>query len=332
MKLSKKGLQDSKNLGKNTELASIFYEMADILEMQNVQWKPRAYRQAARSISNLEESIGTIYKKGGLKVLKELPGVGESIAKKIVEFLKTGKIRAYEKLKQKAPAHITILTRIPGMGPKKVKKLSKLLKIKTVKDLENAARQHKIAAIEGFGKKSEQEILEGIGLMRKSKGRIPLKQAQIIANRIISQLKKLKQVKNISTAGSLRRKRPTVGDIDILASSASPERVIGAFTKLKNIQKVMARGKKKAIIVLKSGVQADLRIFSPESWGAGLFYNTGSKNYNIEMRKIAIKKGYKLSEYGLFDRQTGKKIAGKTEQEICKKLGVKYLKPEQRER
>ena len=222
--------------------------------------------------------------------------------------------------------------KIPGMGSEKVKKLNKLLDIKTVADLEKAARAHKIAKIPGFGEKSEQDILEGIVLMRKSKGKISLKEAEKIANKIISQLKKLTEVKRISMAGSLRRRKASIRDIDILVSSTKPEKVIEAFTKLKNIQKVLAKGPKKATIVLTSGVQSDLRVLSPESWGAGLFYFTGSKNYNIEMRKTAIKKGYKLSEYGLFDKQTGKMIAGKTEQEICKKLGVRYLKPEQRER
>jgi DNA polymerase (family 10) len=317
---------------KNSEIAFIFYEMADILEMMNTQWKPRAYRQAARAIDSLSEDIDSIYKKGGIKLLEEIPVVGEGIGKKIVEFLETGKIKEHEKLKKEIPFHINLLMRIPGMGAKKVKKLNKLLKISTVAQLEKAARQHKIADIEGFGEKSEQDILEGITLMRKSKGRISLKEAARVADYIISKLKKLKEVKNISTAGSLRRKRLTIGDIDILASSEKPEKIIDSFTKLKGIQKVLAKGPKKAVIVLKSGIQADLRVFSPDSWGAGLFYNTGSKNYNIEMRKIAIKKGLKLNEYGLFDKQTGKKIAGRTEKEICKKLGVKYLKPEQRER
>ncbi|MBW2981974.1 hypothetical protein KY343_03785 [Candidatus Woesearchaeota archaeon] len=317
---------------KNQNISEIFFDMADILEMKNIQWKPRAYRQAARAIASLPEDVEKIYKKGGIKLLEEIPGVGEGIAKKIIEFLKTGKVKEYARLKKTVPSHINILMKIPGMGSKKVRKLNKLLNIKTVSDLEKAARAHKIAKIPGFGEKSEQDILEGIGLMRKSKGRIPLKQAERISKNIISQLKKLKEIQKIEAAGSLRRKKSTVRDIDIIASSNKPEKIIDTFTKLKNIQKVLAKGPRKATIILKSGVQLDLRVFSAESYGAGLFYFTGSKNYNIEMRKIAIKKGYKLSEYGLFDKQTGKRIAGKTEKEICKKLGVKYLKPEQREK
>lgn len=316
---------------KNPEIAAIFFEMADILEMQNVEWKPRAYRQAARSIDSLNKDVKVIYKKGGIKALEEIPGVGENLAKKIEEFIKTGKVQAYEKLKKQVPSHINVLVKIPGMGPKKVKKLNSILKITNVSQLEKAARKHKITGIEGFGDKSEQDILDSIALMRKSKTHIPFSQADKIAKPIIAGLKKLKQTLQISSAGSLRRKKPVIGDIDILASSTNPEKVIDKFTKLKQIDKILAKGPTKATIILKSGVQVDLRVLKPESWGSGLFYFTGSKNFNIEMRKTAINRGYKLSEYGLFDKKTGKMIAGKTEEEICKKLGVKCPKPEERE-
>jgi len=315
----------------NEELAGIFFEMADILEMKNVQWKPRAYRQAARAIGSSED-VSILYKKGGKKTLEEIPGVGEGIAKKIVEFIKTGKIRAYESLRKKVPSHINVLVKIPGMGLKKVKKLNKLLKISTVNQLEKACKQHKIAKIEGFGTKSELDILEGIVMMRLSKGRLPLKKAQVIANRIVKELKKLREVKQISTAGSLKRKKMTVRDIDILVASEKPYKVITVFTKIKDVKKVLMKGPTKATIILKSGVQIDLRVLSAKSWGAGLLYFIGSKNYNIELRKIAMKKGFKLNEYGLFDEQTGKMIAGRTEKDVLKKLGVKYLKPEEREK
>lgn len=309
----------------NDELAAIFYEMGDILEMQNVQWKPRAYRQAARAIESAQD-VSEIFKKGGIKALEEIPGVGEGIAQKIVEFLKTGKVKQYEKLKKTVPGHIDVLMKIPGMGSKKVKKLNKILKVTTVDQLEKACKQHKVAAIEGFGKQSEQDILDGIAMMKQSKGKIPYKQAITIARKLIAQI----NANKVSIAGSLRRKKALVRDIDILASSRNSKKVIGQFIKIKDIQRVLAKGSTKASVVLKSGVQVDLRVVKAESWGAALFYFTGSKNYDIEMRKIAIKKGYKLSEYGLFEN--GKMIAGKTEQQICKKLGVKYLKPEERGR
>lgn len=315
---------------KNQKIAAIFYEMADILEMQNVEWKPRAYRQAARALEAYED-VEKVYKKYGLKGLEEIPGIGENLAKKIEEFMKTGKIKAYEKLKKEVPQHINVLMNIPGMGPKKVRKLNEMLKITSVEQLEKAALSHKIAKIPGFGEKSELDILENISLMRSSKGRIPLKEAEIIADKIVHEMKKLEEVENVSAAGSVRRKKAMIRDIDIIVSSNYPEKVIEAFTKLKNVKKIMAKGKAKAVVILKSGVQADLRVFEPRSWGAGLLYNTGSKNYNIELRKIAIKKGYKLNEYGLFDRITGKMLAGRTEQDVCKKLGARYLEPEQRE-
>ena len=317
---------------KNNEIAAIFYEMADILEMQDIAWKPRAYRQAARAIDSLPEDIEDVYKKGGIKLLEEIPGVGEGIAKKIIEFLETGKVKEHERLKKQVPKHINILMGIPGIGPKKVKKLNQILKISTLSQLERAARAHKIAKIPGFGEKSEQDILDGIALMKKSKGKIPYKQAISIARRIISQLEGRSFIKNISAAGSVRRRKPFVRDIDILASSSQPEKAIEAFTNVKGVEKVLAKGPTKATVMLSSGIQADLRVLPPKSWGAGLLYFTGSKNYNIEMRKIAIKKGYKLNEYGLFDKQTGKMIAGKHEEDICKKLGIKWLKPEQREK
>ena len=317
---------------KNQEIASMFFEIADILEMKNIQWKPRAYRQAARAIESLPRDINEIYKRGGIKLLKEIPGVGESIAKKIIEYLRTGKVKNFEKLKKQVPSHIEILMKIPGMGPKKLIKLNKILKISTVKELKQAALQHKIAKIPGFGFKSEQDILEGIGLMKKSRGKTLLMIAQKQANKIINQLKKLPAVKKISVAGSLKRKKPLVRDIDIIVSSNNPKKVIEAFTKIKGIKKIFAKGPTKASIILESGIQSDLRVLPPKSWGAGLLYFTGGKDYNIQMRKIAIKKGYKLSEYGLFDKKTGKMIAGRSEKEIFKKLGLKYIKPENRGR
>jgi len=312
----------------NSEIASIFFEMADILEMQNVEWKPRAYRDAARSVDSLKKDVSDIYSKGGLKALEEIPGIGEHLGRKIEEYIKTGKIKAYLKLRKSAPSHISVLVKIPGMGPKKVKKLNSVLKITNVAGLAKAAKQGKIRGIEGFGEKSEQDILEGIALMKKSKTHIPYSQALRISKGIVVSLKKVKEVKQISVAGSLRRKKAVIGDIDILVSSLNAEKVISAFTKIKQIKKILAKGVTKVSVILKNGVQVDLRVLLPSSWGAGLFYFTGSKSYNILMRKEAIKKGLKLSEYGLF--KSGKMIAGKTEKEICKKLGVKFLKPEQR--
>ena len=203
----------------NSELAEIFYEIADILEMKNVQWKPRAYRQAARAIEALPQDVEDIYKKDGVKLLKEIPGVGEGIAKKIIEFIETNKIKTYIKLKKSIPKHLNVLMKVPGMGPKKAKKLNKILKISTLVQLEKAAKQHKIRKIPGFGRQSEQDIIESIVIFKKSKGKIPLAKADKTASKIISQLKKSKAVNKISKGGSLRRKKLLIRDIDIIISS-----------------------------------------------------------------------------------------------------------------
>lgn len=315
---------------KNSKIASMFYEMADLLEIKGVKWKPRAYREAARTIETMRDDIGRVYEEGGIEALEDIPGVGEGLAERIEEFLKTGEMEDYRKLKKEMPPHLHLLVKIPGMGPRKVKKLNKELDVSTVRQLEKAAKEHRIREIEGFGEKSEEDILESIKLMRKSGGRIKYSRARKIADRIIRKLRRMKGVKEASAAGSLRRKRETIGDIDILASSDAPEQVIDRFTSMKGVQRVVGKGGTKATVYLKSGVQVDLRVLPPESWGAGMLYFTGSKNFNIRMRKKAAKEGYKLSEYGLFDKKSGKQVAGKTEKGIFKKIGEDYVKPEKR--
>jgi len=316
---------------KNLEIANMFYEMADILEMQEVQWKPQAYRRAAKAIESLSEDVGDIYKRGGIKALEEIPGVGERLAKKIEEFIKTGKVKEYQRLKKTVPKHIDRLMAIPGMGPKKAKKLYDALGISTIKQLEEAAKKHKIASLKGLGPKSEEDILRGIELLRAGKGRMLLGHTLSIANGIIKNLKKLKEINQISPAGSLRRMRETVGDIDILVTSKKPVKVMDFFTKLPDVKTILAKGPTKSTVILKSGIQADVRVLQEKSFGAGLQYFTGSKEHNIALRQIAIKKGYKLSEYGLFSKKTNKRVAGKTENEIYNKLGLAYIEPELRE-
>lgn len=313
----------------NIKIARIFFEMADILEMQNVQWKPQAYRRAAKSIDSLEEDVDDIYKKYGLKGLKEIPGIGENLAKKIVEFIKTGKVKAYEKLKASIPAKVSELMQIPGIGPKKIKKLYQILHIKNIGDLERALKKHKIAKLPGFGEKSEQDILKGL-TMKKEKRR-SLEEVLPIANQIVKELKKTKVIKQIEVAGSIRRKKETVRDIDVLVTTTNPAKVIDAFVNMKNVSRVLGKGSTKATVILKQGIQADVRVVPEEQFGSALMYFTGSKEHNIKMREIAIKKGFKLSEYGLFDRKTGKLIASKTEEEIYKKLGMDYIEPKLRE-
>ncbi len=318
---------------KNADIASIFYSIADILEIQKVQWKPIAYRKAARTIESLSEDIEEIYKKGGLKELMEIPGVGEALAKKIEEFIKTGKISEYEKLKKEMPAGLGDLVSIPGLGPKKAYRLFKELKIKGISDLEKAISVHKVAKLEGFGSKSEENILKALQLVKTGKERTLLGVAFPISELIVSRLKKVKGVQRIETAGSLRRRAETVGDIDILVTAEKSEPIMDVFVKMPEVIQVLAKGPTKSAVILKSGsqtIQCDVRVLEDKSFGAALQYFTGNKDHNIEMRRIAIKKGYKLNEYGVFDKK-GKMIAGKNEEDVYKILGVPWMPPELRE-
>ncbi len=312
----------------NSEIAKIFYEIADILEMQNVQWKPQAYRKAAKAIENLKQDLRVIYKKGGLKALDEIPGVGSGLAKKIVQYIETGRINEYERVKKLVPRHLREIMAIPGMGPKRAEFLYEKLGIKSIRDLEKAIKEHKIAKLFSFGPKSEENIKKGLALMKKTQGRIPLEKIVPIANKIVNQLKK--HVNKIIIAGSIRRKKPTVRDIDILATAKNANKVMDVFTKMKDVKRVLGKGPTRSTVILKNGIQVDLRIVPDQSFGAAVCYFTGSKEHNIKLRELAIKKGYKLSEYGLFDRKTGKFIAGKTEKEIYKALNLRYIKPELR--
>jgi len=314
---------------RNKELSKIFYQIADFLEMDEIAFKPYAYRKAAESLSNLKEDIFDIYKNGGNKSLQEIEGVGKNIADHIEEYLKTEKIKIYQQYKKRLPLKMDELSRVEGMGPRKLKILYEKLKIKNLKDLEKAARSGKIAPLFGFGKKTEKNILQGIEFQKNNKGRMLLGEILPQAENIVEKLKNLKEVKQISLAGSLRRKKETIGDVDILVVSKKPKVVMDFFVSLDDIEKVWANGPTKSSIRVKAGFDIDLRIISEKSYGSALQYFTGSKEHNIATRKIAIEKGLKLSEYGLFKNE--KYIAGKTEKEIYKNLGMQWVSPEIRE-
>ncbi len=311
----------------NQKLAEIFYEIADILEIKKVNWKPQAYRKAARSIENLGEDVKEIYESKGEKGLEEIPGVGEAIVKKIVEYIKTGKVHHLEELKKTIPKGVVEMMSVPGIGAKKAVKLYDELGISSVKELEVAAKKHKIAGLESFKEKSEENIVEGIEFMKKRGKRILLGMALPIARKIVSELKKREGVKEAIAGGSLRRMEETIGDIDILVVS-SDYKVVDFFTKMPIVKKVLAKGDTKSSIITKDDIQIDLRIVKPGAFGSALQYFTGNKDHNIKLRDIAIKKGLKLSEYGLFNGK--KQIAGRIEEEIYHKLGMQYMEPELR--
>lgn len=317
----------------NRDLVNLFREMARMLEMEGVEWKPRAYRQAAYGIEDLSKDVTEIYEKGGKRALEEIPGVGESIADHIIEYIEKGKIEKFEKLREKYPSGLTDLISIEGIGPKKAERLAHELKISSLKDLEKAAREHRIRRLEGFGEKAEENILEALEAYREGHERMLISVALPIAEEIVSYLKENSPLKRIDYVGSLRRMKETIGDVDLLAISDDPEKVMDAFTQMKGVKKVISKGTTRSSIVLKElkelNVQADIRVIQEPSYAAALQYFTGSKEHNIATRKEAIKRGYKLSEYGLFE--DSKPLPIKSEEEIYRKLGMDYISPELRE-
>ena len=314
---------------KNQEIAKILYDIARYLEMEGAAFKPYAYEKAALSLETLEEDIEEIYKKGGTKALKKIPGIGESIAEKIEEYLKKGKIKYYQELKKETPLNIGELIAVEGMGPKKTKILYQKLEIRDLKDLEKAARAHKIAPLFGFGEKTEKNILEGIAFLKRSKGRFLLGEILPVVKEVYEKLKRLKEVEKISLAGSVKRMKETIGDVDFLVVSKKPEKVLNFFVQQAGVIKIWGKGTTKASVRMKDGFDMDIRVVPEKSYGSALQYFIGSKEHNIATRKIAMQKGLKLSEYGLF--RGPKMIAGETEEGIYKALGMKWMPPELRE-
>lgn len=315
----------------NYFIAEIFYKIADILDSMEVEWKPQAYRKAARNLELLDIDVWYIYKTEGHKGIENIKGIGKALAKKIIEYLKTEKIEKYEELKKDAPFDIEGLSSISTIGPKKALKLYKELGVKSIPDLKEVAKHGKIRKLPGFGIKSENDILESLKLKDvKRKDRVPLDFAKEEAEKLRNNLKAVAD--KIEIAGSIRRKKDTIGDIDLLATSENPKRVIERFSNFKDVRKVLAKGNTKAMIILDSGLQVDLRVVKKDNFGAALLYFSGPREHNIWLRRKAIKKGYKLNEYGLFNRKNGERVASKTEKEIYKELDLDYIEPEKREK
>lgn len=320
---------------KNQELAKIFNEISDFLEADHTAFKPFAYRKAAIALETMEDNISEVYANGGIKALKNIPGVGLSIAEKIEEYLKTGKIGYHEKLKKTLPVNLEEIIAIEGMGPRRAKLLYQKLGIRTVAEVEVAAKERRIAPLFGFGEKTEKNILEGIEFLKRSKGRLLLGDILPKVREVRKKLEALPEVKKAELAGSLRRMKETVGDADflvILSPKAGPggaKRIMDFFTALDGVVKVWGKGGTKASVRMEEGFDMDIRVLPARSYGAALQYFTGSKDHNVALRRIAQDKGLKLSEYGLF---RGKEmIAGRNEEEIYKLLGLQYIPPEMRE-
>lgn len=317
----------------NSEIAKILYEMSALYEMGGVLFKPRAYEKAALGVESLDREVNEIYKSGGIKALMEVPGVGKGIAEHLVEFLEKGHFREYERLKKKTPVNISELTAVEGVGPRMVKTLWEKLRIRNLMDLEKAARAGKIRKLARFGEKSEQKILKGIEFLKKSGDRRILGFILPEIKHLEKMIQGFPEVEEAIVCGSVRRRKETIGDIDILATSDKPEKVMERFLGLPFIAHVYGKGTTKTNVKLKNGLDADLRVVPKKSFGAAVNYFTGSKDHNIALREIAVKKGWKLNEYGLF-KQIAKResqIAGRTEEELYKALGLHYIEPEMRE-
>jgi DNA polymerase (family X) len=312
----------------NREVAAILYEVADLLEIKDVKFKPVAYRRAAHGIETLAEDIGRVAERGELE---DLPGVGTHIATKIHEILDTGKLGYLERLKVEIGPGVRELADVGGIGPKKAMFLHQKLGIENLAGLEAAARAGKIRELAGFGEKSEQNILAGIVARKGTAGRYLLGRMLPVAESILTQLAELPAVRQISLAGSLRRMKETIGDIDILASSPEPEAIMAAFTALPEVTRVLGRGRTKSSIVLESGVQVDLRVVEEGQYWTALQYFTGSKDHNIALRRRALERGWSLSEYGLKEEATQKNLAGSSEEDLYRSLGLPYIEPELRE-
>jgi DNA polymerase (family X) len=310
-------------------MANVFDNIAKILKIKDEnKFKIRAYERVVSTIENLPMEIETIYRAGRLD---EIPGVGEAIAKKIEELIETGKLEYYENLKKSVPSGVLEMLNVFEVGPRKAKLFYEELGIDNVEKLEEAAREHKLQNLPGMGKKAEENILRGIELYNKREKRALLGVALPIAEEIMNQLKSLDEINQIDIAGSLRRRKDTIGDIDILATSKQPDKVMKKFIHLPEVKEILAEGLTKSAILTQQNIHVDLRVVEPDSFGAALQYFTGSKAHNVRLREMAVKQGLKINEYGVFQTKDDKKIAGKSEQEIYQVLGLPFIMPELRE-
>jgi len=308
----------------NAEIAAAFEEIADILDLKGDNpFKIRAYRRAAQLVSGFEKPMAEVEK------LEDLPGIGKELAEKIRVLVRGEPLPTLEKLRTEISPGLLELLRVRGLGPKRVKKLHEKLGIAGLADLEKALIEHRVQALKGFGAKLEEEMQKGIAAHKQHRSRTRLDIARAEAEAIAAHLRGTRGVKRIQPAGSLRRWLETVGDLDILVTGDDPGPAMERFVGYPKVKEVLAKGETKSSIVLKSGLQVDLRFLAPESFGAGLYYFTGSKDHNIAVRKIAKAKGWKVSEYGVFKGE--KLLAGETEEEIFKLFGMAYIPPELRE-
>jgi DNA polymerase (family 10) len=317
---------------KNRQLAETFTLIADLLEIKGeLIYKILAYRKAADSLTDLGRDINAIWQDGGIESLQSIPGVGKAIAEKIDELLATGKLGFLEKLAEEVPLSLADLLQIPSLGPKKVGLFWRELGITSIEELEAAAYTGKLHQLPGMGVKSEEKIIAGIKALARHSGRTPLGTAWPFAQELLVFLRAIPEVEAVEAAGSLRRMRETVGDLDILVAASDSEPVMEAFVKRPDVVEIIARGPTKSSVEFANGLRAQLWVHPPERFGTALQYATGSKDHNVRLRELALDRGYSLSEHALTNVETGEEILCATEEEVYTTLGIPWIPPELRE-
>jgi DNA polymerase (family 10) len=312
----------------NSDIADCFERMADHLEIGSANpFRVRAYRNAARTIRGLPESVSELLEKKA--DLTELPGIGDDLANKIEEIVETGHLSALEGLERKTASALPELMKLPGLGAKRVKVLYDELGISNLHELQTAAEHHRVRELPGFGKRTEEKILSELRRLTDRPTRHKRSDIREISESLVSYLRDVSGVKQVVVAGSYRRRQETVGDLDILVTCKKGARVMERLVDYDEVESIISRGKTRASVVLRSNVQVDIRVVAEESFGAALYYFTGSKSHNIAIRKMALKRQLKINEYGVY--QGSRRIAGKTEAEIFKQVGLPYIEPELRE-
>lgn len=318
---------------KNSDIAKVIRDLGFLTEVggddPNAQYRARAYYRAADTVASLQESVVDIYNREGLKGLLAIPSVGKAIASKIEEMIKTGKVHTLEEMKAKIPINVEELSNIEGVGPKTIKRIYDSLKVKDLAELERAAAEGRLQEVPGLSEKKVQDILKRIEFAKKGRGRRIIGEVWPLIKEIEKALSEIDGVKNAVAAGSVRRMKETIGDIDYLVAANDPGPVMDFFVRMPEVQEVIGRGPAKAFVRLAGEIDADLLVVPEESWGAALQYLTGSKEHSIELRKIAITKGLRLNEWGVFRGE--ERVAGRTEEEVYGALGLQWIPPEMRE-
>jgi DNA polymerase (family 10) len=313
----------------NSDIAEIFDEIADLLEIQGEStFRVRAYRNAARMVGDLSKKVTDMVKAG--ENLTELPGIGKDLAEKMKEIAGSGKLEFLEELKTRVAPGLLDLLKISGLGPKKVNVLNRQLGVTDTQSLQKALATGAVRDLEGFGPKTEDNIKAGLKRIMESEVRFRIDRADETVGPLVQYLEDIRGVQKVTVAGSYRRRRETVGDLDILVTTkGNPSEVMERFTTYEDVKRILAHGEKKSSVVLRSGMQVDIRVVPEENYGAALQYFTGSKAHSVVLRGMAIKKGLKINEYGVFKGE--KSIAGRTEEEVYKSVGLKFIPPELRE-